>query len=111
MLPIIFTNPDYSTEKPTGLGFSTASTPELSRVVKQCRLNELLGATPRGLQSQRKVVGQRFSLDVLYRVQLNVPPAFAATLQVAERVLDLGSATGLNRDMLLVGEDATELHA
>src|SRR5690606_41660733 len=50
-------------------------------------------------------------LDVICRVQLDMPPALAAALKVAESVCDLGAATKLNRNMLLVGKDAAELHA
>jgi hypothetical protein len=43
-------------------------------------------------------------------MQLEVPPTFAAAFQVAGSVFDPGAAAKFNRDMLLVGEDATELH-
>jgi hypothetical protein len=72
-------------------------------------LSEGLGPT-RGSVCKEKVFSKLLAADVGFRLELQVTTTFARAFQITEFVFDLGAAPELDRYMLLVREDATELH-
>lgn len=70
--------------------------------------DHLSASIPRRFQCKRQVLGDVLFLDLLRGVQLDMPPSFSSAFKVPVRVDDAGAVAQLQRDVLLVREDATE---